>query len=218
MCSPAGWRRRRRRGGDRELQLVRRFRRSRSTPFRSRSATTRRRIGGFRFRLTWPRVPPVWRGVRSVRPAISLSIHQLHELRSAVHDRARRARTTVRPRRWRRSRMCADCRREYDDVRRTGAFTRSRTPVRSAVPRLTARSSTRRARRNRRSDRCAAARASGRGSDRRDQGARRIPPGVRCNRIRRRCSGCGHAKRRDEKPFAVMVRDLADAESLAALD
>ena len=70
--------------------------------------------------------------LRSGGPALPLSVHQLHELRAALHDRARRA---VRP--------AGDDDGGVPDVRRpasasttmsaTGDSTRSRTPVRSAA-------------------------------------------------------------------------------------
>ena len=147
------------------------------------------------------------RDLRSGESPVSLSVHQLHELRSALHDRARRA---VRPA-------------GHDDggvpdvpgvparvrARSTiGDSTPSRTPVPVCGPRLTLMTPRRHGRRRRRSDRRGCGRAAvadvsspSRGSaDSISRATRRRPRP--CERLRAR-------KRRDEKPFAVMVRDLA---------
>ena len=55
------------------------------------------------------------RGRRPGRPPLPLPVHQLHRLRSALHDRAVASRTTVRPRRWPASRCAPACQAEYDD-------------------------------------------------------------------------------------------------------
>ena len=67
------------------------------------------------------RLPP--RAARPGRPPLPLPVHQLHQLRSAVHDHRAGSRTTGRTRRWRASRCVAAC---ADRVPR---------PRRPAVPR-----------------------------------------------------------------------------------
>ena len=51
------------------------------------------------------------------------------------------------------------------------------------------------------------------GGDRRGQGARRLPARRRRRRRRPRSRGCAHAQARADKPFAVMVGDLAAARA-----
>ena len=118
------------------------------------------------------------RGERPRRPAPRLPVHELHRLRPALHDRARRA---LRPARDHHGRL--------PDVRRLRA--RVRRPGRPPLPRAAERvpapadpgwcSATRerpaRRRRPTRSRRSAAALAGGR--DRRGEGDRRLPPRLR---------------------------------------
>ena len=71
------------------------------------------------------------RAVRPRRPPLPLPVHQLHQLRAALHDRARRP---LRPAVHDDGRLsrCASAARPSTRIRATGAFTRSRTPARSA--------------------------------------------------------------------------------------
>ena len=111
------------------------------------------------------------RAVRPGRPAVPLSVHQLHPVRAAVHDRPRRA---VRPAEHHDGRL-RDVRRlptRVRPTRPTGASTPSRSPAPVCGPRLDDAA-------GRGASRCCGggARAGG-------EGARRLPPGVRCRRRR----------------------------------
>ena len=147
------------------------------------------------------------RDLRSRRPPLPLPVHQLHQLRAALHDRPRppydRRRTTMAA-----FTMCAACQARVRRPSRTAAFMRSPTPVRSADRALTL--MTARGHRHRQPDPIAdAAAARCGGTDRRAQGPRRLSSRVRRDRRATPSRACGSRKRRDEKPFAVMVRDLA---------
>ena len=113
------------------------------------------------------------RAVRSGRPAPSLSVHQLHGLRPALHDRARRP---VRPAADHDGRL-RDVRALRGRVPRPGRPPLPRPAERVPGLRAAARPSTRRGRRR-----------AGRRRDRRGQGDRRVPPRVR---------GVGRARGRD---------------------
>ena len=56
------------------------------------------------------------------------------------------------------------------------------------------------------------------GADRGDQGRRRLPPGVRRPRRRRRCATLRARKQRGAKPFALMAADLDTAAAVAVID
>ena len=123
--------------------------------------------------------------------------------------------TTGRRRRWRPS-GCAPPVRPSTTIRRTAAFMPSPTPARPA------------GRGSRRvgpggdalgwpDPLAAAARALAGRAHRRDQGDRRLSPRLRRDLLGSPCGVCGERKRREEKPFAVMVRDLAAAERLAEI-
>ena len=150
------------------------------------------------------------RDLRPGRPALPLPVHQLHQLRAALHDRRATSRTTARPRRWRASR-CARAAAPSTRTRPTAASTRSRTPARPAARALGG------------SPRRASAVAG-------DAIRSAAPPALsRAGLIvavkglggfhlacdadlaggRRR--GCARASTATTKPFAVMVRDLAAA-------
>ena len=58
------------------------------------------------------------RAVRPRRQALPLSVRQLHELRAAIHDRARRPVRPARTRRWPASRCAPPAGAEYDDPAR----------------------------------------------------------------------------------------------------
>ncbi len=119
--------------------------------------------------------------------------------------------------------MCPACAAEYADPadRRFHAE-----PI--ACPDCGPRPTYRRGARSRRPDRhptstATATRRRGRGRpargpDRRGQGARRLPPGLRRDRRGRRRHALRDRKRRWAKPFAVMVADLAAARALADVD
>ncbi len=117
------------------------------------------------------------RGLRPARPALPLSLHQLHQLRPALHDRARRA---VRPGR--------DDDGPVPDVRRLPA--RVRGPGRPALSRAAQRlpglrAGSLRGRTGRPEPRLgrphpAGGARPGSRTPRRRQGARRLPPGLRC--------------------------------------
>ena len=92
-----------------------RFRPKRSTHSPS-SRARRGQTDGSRFRPTWRPAPSALaRDPRPGGPALPLSVHQLHELRPAVHHRARRA---VRPAGHDDGAvpMCPACQREYEIV------------------------------------------------------------------------------------------------------
>ena len=120
------------------------------------------------------------RAVRSRRPPPPLSVHQLHQLRPALHDRPRRP---LRPRRLTTMagfEMCAACRAEYEDPldRRFHAQPNACPRVRArGCGSLDAAGEAVGARRG--PDAVAAtAAALDAGRDRRRQGARRLPPRV----------------------------------------
>ena len=155
---------------------------------------------------------------RAPRPGRSpppLSVHQLHELRPAVHDRSRRP---LRP--------AGDDDGRIRDVRALPR--RVRRPARPPLPRPAERMSGLRAprlapRRRRASPLtaggdavAAAAEAARQGRDRRGQGPRRLSSRVPC---RRRGGGVAlrSRKQREEKPLAVLVGDLAAAHELVDL-
>ncbi len=140
--------------------------------------------------------------LRSREPALSLPVHQLHELRAAFHDRAGTCPTTGPRPRWRRSRCARACRREYEDPSRP-ALPRPAQRLPGCGPRLWRCRPPRAPRRWSDPIDRAAARCSGR-ADRRDQGPRRLSPRVRRDVAARRRAPALR-KRRDEKPFAVMV-------------
>ena len=114
------------------------------------------------------------RAVRPGRPPLPLPVRQLHELRAALHDRARRP---LRPAADDDGRLrdVPRCRAEYEDparppLPRAAQRVPGLRPAAAADRRAGARCCRRRAR-------CVAAAArAARGRDRRGQGARRLPP------------------------------------------
>ena len=129
------------------------------------------------------------RAVRPRRPPLPLPVHQLHQLRAALHDRARRAlRPAARPR-WPASR-CAPPAGPSTTTPPTAASTPSRTRARTAGRGVADR--LRRGRRElvdrwpRRSPRCAR-------GDRGGQGAGRLPPGLPRRRRARPSPRCARA-------------------------
>ena len=127
------------------------------------------------------------------RSPLPLSVHQLHELRAALHHRHRRSVRPRRRRRWRRSRCAPACRREYDDPpdRRFHAQPNA-CPV--CGPRLDAATPPDGAPHSGRSTSiAAAARALARRAHRRGQRHRRIPSRVRRDVARPPSRGCARA-------------------------
>ena len=128
------------------------------------------------------------RALRPGRPALPLPVRQLHELRAALHDRARRP---LRP--------AADDDGRLRDVRRLPA--RVRRPARPALPRPAERLPGLRAAGAavaRRPPRGGGRRRGGRGAaarrrDRRGQGPRRLPPRLPRRRRGARSRGCARA-------------------------
>ena len=156
------------------------------------------------------------RDLRSGQPPLPLSVHQLHELRAALHHRARRAVRPAGDDDGARSR-CARPASASTTTPAIGASTRSRTPVPACGPRLDAARRRRRASssgairsRRRRGARARRASSRSRGSAGSTWPATRPSP-TPCARLRAR-------KRRDEKPFAVMVADLREAEAARGAD
>ena len=150
------------------------------------------------------------RAGRPGRPPVPAPVHHLHQLRAAVHDHHRPA---LRPAGHHDGRL-PDVRRRAPrstPTRPTGASTPSRSPARTAgrgwrwSPATTGRP------RPARPPLAAARALLAAGGDRRGQGARRLPPGLRRDATSARSPSCGARKRRGDKPFAVMVRDLAAA-------
>ena len=153
------------------------------------------------------------RGRRPGRPPLPLPVHQLHQLRAPLHDRASPSRTTDRRRRWPASR-CARPARPSTTTRPTAASTPSPTPARRAGRSVTWRDAGRHGAADRRRRRAT------RRSPRLLAGAVVAVKGVggyhlavdatsatAVGELRRR-------KARDDKPFAVMVADLAAAREL----
>ena len=157
-----------------------------------------------------PRFPPTSRRAtlpararRSGRPPLPLSVHQLHRLRPALHDRPRRSRTTARDHDGR-VRAVRGVPRASTTTRATAAFTPSPTRARRAA--RSSRSSARahaRARARPRS-RAAAARSP------RARSSRSRAPAASSSRSTRRneppSRGCARASAGPHKPFAVMAR------------
>ena len=151
------------------------------------------------------------RNLRPGQPPLSLPVHQLHELRPALHHRPRRA---VRPRR--------DVDGELPHVRRVPARVRRSSRDRrfhaqpNACPACGPRLRIVRAGRHARCDAGDPLARRSRGAERRPgrggEGHRRVPPRLRrlvddgVARLRAR-------KHREEKPLAVMVRDAAAASA-----
>ena len=159
------------------------------------------------------------RGRRPGRPALPLPVHELHELRAALHDRRCASRTTDRPRRWPAFTMCAGV---------PGRVRRSRRPPvprpAQRLPRLRAAAGLARpptgarshaaigGARPQPSTRCAAARSSRSRASAATTSRSTPPTPTAVAELRRR-------KARDDKPFAVMVPDLAEAPvALCVLD
>ena len=148
------------------------------------------------------------RGPRPGRPALPLSVHQLHELRPAGHDHRRAARTTGPGPRCGTSRSARPAPRSTP-TRRTAASTPSRSPARPAArgwptgrptpPAPSARDDAALA--------AAAARPPGR-ADRRGQGPRRLPP-----RLRRDRRGGRRPAARPQAPLGQAVRGHGRATS-----
>ena len=149
------------------------------------------------------------RGRRSRRPPVPLPVHELHELRAALHDRARRAlrppghdHARLRdvcglPGRVRRSRPTAASTRNPTRARSAGRSSRGATPPAARSPTATTRSPPRSTRS-----------AAGRSSAVKGIGGYHLAVDATnadaVRELRRR-------KARDDKPFAVMVPDLAAA-------
>ena len=156
------------------------------------------------------------RARRSRRPAVRLPVHQLHELRPAVHDRPRRALRPAAHHDGAASR-CASGAPRSTTTRRTAASTPSRSAARPAVPRLS---------------------LLGPGRDGQCRGPplarprRTCSARARCWRsrawaattwpwtrpVRRPPAALRARKHREDKPFAVMVADLAAAQRLCEVD
>ena len=150
---------------------------------------------------------------RPARPALPLRVHELHALRPALHDRARRP---LRPR--------GDDDGAVRDV--PGLPPRVRGPGRSPLPRAAERLPRVRAARSRLVD--AAAATGARATATRSRGAAALLARgaivavkglggfhLACDATDADGGGASSARRkhRDEKPFAVMVRDLAAARA-----
>ena len=128
------------------------------------------------------------------RSPLPLSVHQLHRLRAALHDRPRRSRTTARARRWRASRCATRCRREYEDPgdRRFHAEPNACPALRPARS-SSSHAGERGARTGDAALRAAPSRARAR-RDRRGQGRRRLPARRRrARRARRRAAARAQA-------------------------
>ncbi len=147
--------------------------------------------------------------LRPRRPPPPLPVHQLHQLRAAVHDRPRRSPTTARPRRWPASR-CAPRAGPSTTTRATAASTPSRTPAPTAArgPGCADAERHERARPGDAGDAVAAAAAmlaAGRSSRSRASAASTSPaaPTTRPPSPTLRAR-----KHREDKPFALMAPDL----------
>ena len=145
-----------------------------------------------------------------------LPVHELHQLRAPLHDHPARSRTTGPPRPWPASR-CARRAGPSTTTPPTAASTPSRTPARTA------------------GRGCLARRERVPGADGDDaltlpspllasgaivggEGARRLPPGRATPTTPTRVAELRRRKQRDDKPFAVMVPDVAAAGALCELD
>ena len=166
---------------------------------RSCDEPARRRAGrpGRRRRRDLRRLPG--RALRPRRPPLPLPVRQLHQLRPALHDRARRA---LRPAadddgRLRHVRRAAG---RSTTTRPTAASTRSPTPARTAGPRCGCGDARRRRRDARRPRRCC---STARSSRSRAWAATTSPaaPTTRSAVARLRAR-----KHREDRPFALMAR------------
>ena len=151
----------------------------------------------------------------SARPPLSVSLHQLHQLRSALH---RHPRAALRPAEHHHEGLAAGrvLRRASTTIPPTAGSTRSRSPAPRAARIILCKHGAH--------DVMAMSRSSAatvellrRRQDRRGEGTRRISPGLRRTQSRRPCMRCASGKYRKEKPFAVMVQDVAAARALVEL-
>ena len=171
-----------------------------------------RRTGctGLRLSPTSPPATTAWRSCSIPRPPLPLSVSQLHQLRSAADDHhglpttAQRTTMASFP-------MCRRCRRNTT-IRPTAAFMPSRPPARPAgrgCELLDAHGEPIE------TDDPLASFAAGirGGSEPSRDWADSIWPATRATRSR---WSLRQRKHRDEKPFAIMVRDVADGEAAIA--
>ncbi len=145
------------------------------------------------------------RAVRSPRPALSLSLPQLHQLRprltiirGAPYDRERTTMASFA--------MCAACRAEYDDPR-DRRFHAQPIACPACGPRLRALDAHGRADRDRRPA-GRRGRGAARGEDRRAQGPGRLPPGLRRRRRARPWRSCDGASTATRSRSPSWSRDL----------
>ena len=135
------------------------------------------------------------------RPALPAPVHQLHQLRAAVHDHRARCPTTGPPRRWPASR-CAPTAPASTTTPPTGVSTPSRSACPDCGPTAALPSTGRPTDRTATPALRARPTAAARRRHRRGQGHRRLPPGLRRAPTTRRSPNCGTRKRRGDKPFA----------------
>ena len=156
------------------------------------------------------------RAGRPRRPAPPAPVHHLHELRPALHHHHSAALRPRRRPRWRGFRCAPAAPREYADPA-DRRFHAQPIACHDCGPTLELVDAA--GRRTTREDALAGARGAARRRRRpRRQGPRRLPPGLRRHRRGRRGRRCAQRKRRGDKPFAVMVGDVATARRLTVLD
>ena len=144
------------------------------------------------------------RAVRPGRPPLPLPVHQLHQLRAALHDRARRP---LRPAAHHDGRL--------RDVRSLPG--RVRRPGRPPLPRAAERLPGVRARALTGALRWRRGRAPALRGDRGREGPRRLPPGLPRRSDEQAVAALRARKHREDKPFALMAPDLEAARTLVEL-